>query len=210
MVFSRRDSSRVTATCTRTVEASMTMMKNVRSSNNGIMAPLYRRSSTLAGALLLSIGLHVALGFSTRPAAQQSSSLAPLKAATALPLDTIVPPTPLEAEESKVGVLLLNLGGPETSDDVEGGSFSLLSYLFLLARLFLLQRKIKHPELTFSALPLFSLLKASCTISLPTPTLFVFPDLLHHFSLSLHYSSPNAVLQNHAPPTNPLVAAHLF
>lgn len=128
------------------------MMKNVRSSNNGIMAPLYRRSSTLAGALLLSIGLHVALGFSTRPAAQQSSSLAPLKAATALPLDTIVPPTPLEAEESKVGVLLLNLGGPETSDDVEGGSFSLLSYLFLLARLFLLQRKKSNIQSSHSLL----------------------------------------------------------
>lgn len=41
-------------------------------------------------------------------------------AATALSFDTSVAPPPQEAEESKVGVLLLNLGGPEKSEDVEG------------------------------------------------------------------------------------------
>jgi ferrochelatase len=63
------------------------------------------------------------------PEQSQKQSLSPtrLLAATALPLDTITPPTPLEAEESKVGVLLLNLGGPETGDDVEGFLYNLFA-----------------------------------------------------------------------------------
>lgn len=42
------------------------------------------------------------------------------KAATTLTLDTTVMTPEQDEEESKVGVLLLNLGGPETGDDVEG------------------------------------------------------------------------------------------
>lgn len=89
------------------------------------MISLFRQAITLAGALLLCIGSHVTLGFTTGRIHQQqkqflSSSTWRFNAASALPLDTIVPPTPLEAEETKVGVLLLNLGGPETGDDVEG------------------------------------------------------------------------------------------
>ena len=41
-----------------------------------------------------------------------------IEAATALPIDTSV--TTSKDEEPKVGVLMLNLGGPETGDDVEG------------------------------------------------------------------------------------------
>lgn len=44
---------------------------------------------------------------------------ASLDAATALPIDASMP-LGSEEEESKVGVLMLNLGGPETGDDVEG------------------------------------------------------------------------------------------
>ena len=45
-----------------------------------------------------------------------------LQAATAFPVDTPFVGTPsLEVEdEPRLGVLLLNLGGPETGDDVEG------------------------------------------------------------------------------------------
>ena len=47
-----------------------------------------------------------------------------LKAATTLPLEADGVPAPEPAvtkkQSSKVGVLLLNLGGPETGDDVEG------------------------------------------------------------------------------------------
>ena len=45
-----------------------------------------------------------------------------LNAATALPIDTpFVGIDPIELDdEPRVGVLLLNLGGPETGDDVEG------------------------------------------------------------------------------------------
>ena len=38
--------------------------------------------------------------------------------ATALPLEVI--PESEVVEQEKVGVMLLNLGGPETGDDVEG------------------------------------------------------------------------------------------
>lgn len=46
----------------------------------------------------------------------------PLQAATGIPVDGPVPVVPDAVEEDKpsVGVLLLNLGGPETSADVEG------------------------------------------------------------------------------------------
>jgi hypothetical protein len=86
------------------------------------MFSITRRPSTTVGALLLCLGAQRVFGFSIMPEQSQKQSLSPtrLLAATALPLDTITPPTPLEAEESKVGVLLLNLGGPETGDDVEG------------------------------------------------------------------------------------------
>eukprot|EP00521_Asterionellopsis_glacialis_P006266 CAMPEP_0195281434 /NCGR_PEP_ID=MMETSP0707-20130614/743_1 /TAXON_ID=33640 /ORGANISM="Asterionellopsis glacialis, Strain CCMP134" /LENGTH=483 /DNA_ID=CAMNT_0040340317 /DNA_START=136 /DNA_END=1587 /DNA_ORIENTATION=+ len=47
-------------------------------------------------------------------------------AATTLTLDSAVMP-PKEEEESKVGVLLLNLGGPETGDDVEGFLYNLFA-----------------------------------------------------------------------------------
>ena len=73
-------------------------------------------------SLMLFLVAGSALGLSIVPQKLQqtkTSRCTPLNAATALPLDTM-PPSPLEAEESKVGVLLLNLGGPETGDDVEG------------------------------------------------------------------------------------------
>jgi hypothetical protein len=46
-----------------------------------------------------------------------------LKAATSLPMDSsfVGSTTTLQVDESpRIGVLLLNLGGPETGDDVEG------------------------------------------------------------------------------------------
>mmetsp|Transcript_23946 Transcript_23946/g.67573 ORF Transcript_23946/g.67573 Transcript_23946/m.67573 type:complete len:495 (-) Transcript_23946:113-1597(-) len=51
-----------------------------------------------------------------------------LDAATALPFygDYVSPP-PAEVSDSKVGVLLLNLGGPERSEDVEGFLFNLFA-----------------------------------------------------------------------------------
>lgn len=57
--------------------------------------------------------------------APSSCSLAPattrLSAATSLPLaGDLVSVEEEEVEESNVGVLLLNLGGPEKTDDVEG------------------------------------------------------------------------------------------
>jgi hypothetical protein len=60
-------------------------------------------------------------GFSITPEAGISplaSATTKLAAATALPLEGVV--TIAKEEEPKVGVLLLNLGGPETGDDVEG------------------------------------------------------------------------------------------
>ena len=86
------------------------------------MASSIRRSRTLIEVLLLCIGAHAVLGFSFSSVETQQrwTSTTRLNAATALPIDTISPPTALEAEECKVGVLLLNLGGPETGDDVEG------------------------------------------------------------------------------------------
>jgi len=43
-----------------------------------------------------------------------------IDAATALPVDSGLV-AGQDNSESKIGVLLLNLGGPETGDDVEGG-----------------------------------------------------------------------------------------
>jgi ferrochelatase len=55
-------------------------------------------------------------------------------AAITLPIDDVVLPSPMmdavsneEEEEVKVGVLLLNLGGPETGDDVEGFLYNLFA-----------------------------------------------------------------------------------
>ena len=59
-----------------------------------------------------------------RPLAQSTArttiAITELSAATALPLQETVEVA--ADEEPKVGVLLLNLGGPETGDDVEGRS----------------------------------------------------------------------------------------
>lgn len=57
------------------------------------------------------------LGFLVQSASSHASLV--LNAATSLPLGQTIEGTPA-AEETKVGVLLLNLGGPETGDDVEG------------------------------------------------------------------------------------------
>jgi hypothetical protein len=56
----------------------------------------------------------------TSPSASHRTKLA---AATSLPLEDFVPVVQKE-EESNVGVLLLNLGGPEKTDDVEGMKFT--------------------------------------------------------------------------------------
>jgi hypothetical protein len=87
------------------------------------MAPSCRYCRALIGVLLLCIGTQNVFGLSVAPQQRSTSTSTRRNAATVLPLDTITPPTPLEAEESKVGVLLLNLGGPETGDDVEGPFF---------------------------------------------------------------------------------------
>lgn len=87
-----------------------------------------RTSRTLLAALFLA----TASGFS--PSARQVSagissssscrSITVLQAATSLPLESFSAPLPEEsasaADTPKVGVLLLNLGGPEKADDVEG------------------------------------------------------------------------------------------
>lgn len=57
------------------------------------------------------------LGVDSSSAFKQSQT--ERRVASAISFDAITAPPP-ETEESKVGVLLLNLGGPETGDDVEG------------------------------------------------------------------------------------------
>lgn len=77
--------------------------------------------ATIFQYTLVSLLLHSCTGFSVNPKSGISSlSSVPTKlaAATALPLE--LSPAVSEEEEPKVGVLLLNLGGPETGDDVEG------------------------------------------------------------------------------------------
>jgi hypothetical protein len=80
----------------------------------------------LPTSLALSISLRLCDGFSVsspQPSLNHlgSSTTTRLGAATALPLD-VAPPVTAEAEanDEKIGVLLLNLGGPETGEDVEG------------------------------------------------------------------------------------------
>jgi hypothetical protein len=58
-------------------------------------------------------------GFQMQSLPPSRTHLATLEAATALPVENFAA-APGEVEDSKVGVLLLNLGGPETGDDVEG------------------------------------------------------------------------------------------
>ena len=71
----------------------------------------------VAGAILAQL----CSGFtSPRPCHPLAQSTTELAAATALPLQETAEGS--ANEESKVGVLLLNLGGPETGDDVEGRS----------------------------------------------------------------------------------------
>ena len=72
-------------------------------------------------AFLFSLLVHACWSFSVGPEGGTPTSASPttkLAAATALPLGE--PVTTPKEEESKFGVLLLNLGGPETGDDVEG------------------------------------------------------------------------------------------
>jgi hypothetical protein len=75
--------------------------------------------------LALSLSLRLCDGFSvssSQPSFNHhlgSSTTTRLGAATALPLDVLSPVTE-EANDDKIGVLLLNLGGPETGEDVEG------------------------------------------------------------------------------------------
>lgn len=71
---------------------------------------------------VLAVLAHSCSGFNVAPGARRSGSVSAttaLEAATALPQQETVA-LPAASEESKVGVLLLNLGGPETGDDVEG------------------------------------------------------------------------------------------
>lgn len=143
------------------------------------MHPSCRHNRTVVGFLLLCIGTQSVFAFSV--ATRQRSTSTRRNAATVMPLDKITPPTPLEAEESKVGVLLLNLGGPETGDDVEGSSFVCTFCLFVLV--------CRRHLLTLHS----SNLQVSCTISLPIPTLFVFRDLSHLSNRLLPCSFPNAV-----------------
>lgn len=72
--------------------------------------------SIAAQSLLFHAGSH---GFQMQSLPSTRAASTRLEAATALPVDNSVA-VPREAEETKVGVLLLNLGGPETGDDVEG------------------------------------------------------------------------------------------
>jgi hypothetical protein len=83
------------------------------------------RVSLLSFTFLLKAN-HLCSGFSTithnlqitSPSASHRTNLA---AATSLPLEDFVPvPVVQTQEESNVGVLLLNLGGPEKTEDVEG------------------------------------------------------------------------------------------
>ena len=63
------------------------------------------------------------------PIAQESGrfTLTQMEAATAMPVDA---PIMMEKASPKIGVLLLNLGGPETGDDVEGPiSYGMLNCL---------------------------------------------------------------------------------
>jgi hypothetical protein len=70
---------------------------------------------------LVSLLVQSCAGFSITPEvciSPLASTPTRLAAATALSLEGAVATT--KVEEPKVGVLLLNLGGPETGDDVEG------------------------------------------------------------------------------------------
>jgi hypothetical protein len=76
--------------------------------------------------LTLSILTPISEGFSvhsalTRRTLTNNPSTTQLAAATALPLAVESTPTLAAKEDDKVGVLFLNLGGPEKSEDVEGG-----------------------------------------------------------------------------------------
>ena len=68
---------------------------------------------------ILAIALSSVAAFGPRSVPNQQPQKLTLDAATALPIDASVP-LAREEQESKVGVLMLNLGGPETGDDVEG------------------------------------------------------------------------------------------
>ena len=76
----------------------------------------------LPTSLAFSLSLRLCAGFSvssSQPSLNLGSSKTRLGAATALPLDMVSQVT-TEANDEKIGVLLLNLGGPETGEDVEG------------------------------------------------------------------------------------------
>lgn len=93
-------------------------------------------------ALLLSLLLQLCEGF-TRPILQSAVPSTLLQAATGIPFDGPATELAVEDEDSpNVGVLLLNLGGPETGEDVEGTFFGVMAvdslaravtqYIFLL------------------------------------------------------------------------------
>lgn len=79
--------------------------------------------SIAAQSLLFHAGSH---GFQMQSLPSTRAASTRLEAATALPVDNSVA-VPREAEETKVGVLLLNLGGPETGDDVEEFLYNLFA-----------------------------------------------------------------------------------
>ena len=79
----------------------------------------------LIASITLVLCLQFNRGFSLSSLVRKPNSLlhsrTKLSAATALPVGSVAPAITAEAEnDEKVGVLLLNLGGPETGDDVEG------------------------------------------------------------------------------------------
>jgi hypothetical protein len=76
------------------------------------------------GLFALSLLSACVSGFSPHPSVRRDfQSASRLDAATSLPLESYSSPVPeslVDAAAPQVGVLLLNLGGPETSEDVEG------------------------------------------------------------------------------------------
>jgi len=87
----------------------------------------------LCWTLHLLIPFHYSIAFVApshnvlKSSLSSSDSLSILSAATALPLETPDTSEKSSVDETNVGVLLLNLGGPETGDDVEEFLFNLFA-----------------------------------------------------------------------------------
>ena len=110
------------------------------------VGPLSKRSATIRRSLrsvilCYAICREAVHAFAPSVSSNRMSLRSQLNAATTFPMDIPTfevnsPPAAASPSQPKVGVLLLNLGGPETGDDVEG-LLCLARVVFRLGRVFL-------------------------------------------------------------------------